>query len=80
MGTLLPHLAAVCRAARERAGRRQADVALVAGVSQWTIGRFERAVSWPEDPDRVMQAYGDECHIDPQLLWRRALDHADISS
>lgn len=64
-------LGTVCRDAREDLDVRAIDVALTAGVSEATISRFEHG-RWPRDPDRIVDAYAEECHLDALELWRRA--------
>lgn len=69
---MLAQLASVALDARRAAGRTQLDIATTAGVSHTTISRFERAQSWPLDPDRIVEAYADECGVDAAELWRAA--------
>lgn len=70
---MLYWLAQACRAARERAGRKQVQVAASAGANQNTISRFERGEVWPRDLGRIVDAYVDDVEVDPLELWSEAL-------
>lgn len=71
---MLSALAGSARRLREAAGLRQIDIATAAGVSHATISNFERAKSWPQDVDRIVNAYCDECGVKVHDLWKRAAD------
>lgn len=73
MDTMLHWLAAAARDAREAQGRKQVHVAASLGLNQETIGRFERARTWPRDPDAIIAAYADDLGIEPIDLWEDAL-------
>lgn len=70
---MLPHLANACREARLGAHVRQLDIATRIGVSETTIGRFERGRLWPHRTDEIVAAYADELGISAVDLWARAL-------
>lgn len=78
MVQLLPHLAAVCREAREEAGVGPALVAGEANYSASTsISRtFENAVAWPKDPDKVVNAYARTTRASVFDLWDEAVRRA----
>lgn len=69
---MLQQLARVAREARLAAGLRQLDVATAAGVSHETISHLERADGWPLDPDKIVDAYEQECGLSDGELWKRA--------
>lgn len=71
---MLRPLSDAAKGARLAAGRTQLDIATAAGVNQMTISRFERAVSWPQNVDTIIEAYADECGVDATELWRRAIE------
>lgn len=80
MQHLLPHIAAEVREARVDAGLSFAHVAVHVrkpsgrfGVSESTLLRFERARTWPEDPDAIVEAYATALHVEPRHLWQRAV-------
>lgn len=66
-------LAQVCRELRSNAKRKQVHVAAGADVDQSTVNRFERAIAWPRNPDRLVHAYADDLGVDPADLWAEAL-------
>lgn len=70
---MLYWLAQACRQARERAGRKQVQVAASAGANQNTISRFEKGRVWPRDLGRIVDAYVDDLEVDPFELWAEAL-------
>jgi transcriptional regulator with XRE-family HTH domain len=72
-GPLLHNLAYVARRAREDAGLRQIDIATRAGVNHATISAFERALVWPQDPERTIEAYAAETGREARALWAEAL-------
>lgn len=73
-GPMLCHLGSAARAARERTGLRQLDIATAAGMSEATVSRFEAGIRWPLDPDRLIDAYATETGIDAHALWRTAVE------
>jgi transcriptional regulator with XRE-family HTH domain len=58
-GRLLHYAGPVLRAARERAGATQREVAQRAGASTATVSRLENGISLPSDQlgDAIMDAY-----------------------
>jgi transcriptional regulator with XRE-family HTH domain len=58
-GRLLHHGGPVLRAARERAGATQREVAERAGASTATVSRLENGIALPSDPllDAILDAY-----------------------
>jgi transcriptional regulator with XRE-family HTH domain len=70
---MLDRLGRVAREARLAAGRTQLDIATAAGVSHAVISRLEGGKRWPEDPDRVIDGYAQECGVGADELWRRAV-------
>jgi transcriptional regulator with XRE-family HTH domain len=58
-GRLLDYAGPVLRAARERAGATQREVAERAGTSTATVSRLENAIALPADPllDAIFDAY-----------------------
>jgi transcriptional regulator with XRE-family HTH domain len=68
-------LGAAAREARQAAGLRQIDIAVVAGVDETTIGRFERGQRWAWNTDDIVAAYANELRITPDDVWRLALAH-----
>ena len=58
-GRLLDHAGPVLRAARERAGATQRDIAERAGSSTATVSRLENGVALPSDRlvDAILDAY-----------------------
>lgn len=73
MAGLLPHLANACREARLGAHARQLDIATRLGVSETTVGRFERGRHWPHRTDEIVAAYADELGLPVVEFWARAL-------
>jgi hypothetical protein len=71
---MLPWIARAARDARIAAGRKQVHVAASADVDQSTVHRFESAIAWPRDIDRMVAAYADDLDIPAVELWRRAVD------
>ena len=58
-GRLLDYAGPVLRAARERTGATQREVAERAGASTATVSRLENGIALPSDPtiDRILDAY-----------------------
>jgi transcriptional regulator with XRE-family HTH domain len=58
-GRLLHYGGPVLRAARERAGATQREVAERAGASPATVSRLENGIAWPSDRlvDAILDAY-----------------------
>jgi transcriptional regulator with XRE-family HTH domain len=58
-GRLLDYAGPVLRAARERAGATQQEVAERAGASTATVSRLENGIAVPADPlvDAILDAY-----------------------
>ena len=58
-GRLLDYAGPVLRAARERAGATQQEVAARAGASTATVSRLENGIALPSDPliDAILDAY-----------------------
>ena len=58
-GRLLDYAGPVLRAARERAGGTQREIAERAGASTATVSRLENAIAVPSDPllDSILDAY-----------------------
>jgi transcriptional regulator with XRE-family HTH domain len=56
---LLYHAGPVLRAARERAGATQREIAERAGASDATVSRLENGIALPSDPllDAILDAY-----------------------
>lgn len=71
---MLRPLAEAAKGARLAAGRKQIEIAVAAGVSHSVISRFERAKGWPLNPDRIVEAYAEECGVEPLAIWRDAVD------
>jgi hypothetical protein len=71
--SMLYWLSRACTTARKTAKRRQVHVAASADVDQSTIARFERGVSWPRDPDKVVSAYAEDLDVEPVDLWQEAM-------
>ena len=69
-----PRIGRALRDARKHAGLRLIDVAGPAGVSQAVLSRFERGHGWPRNPDAVVVAYAEACGLEPEDIWRAALD------
>jgi hypothetical protein len=67
-------LARTCREARLMARRKQVHIGASADVDQSTVNRFEKAIAWPRNPDRLVAAYADDLDVPPQALWRLALE------
>lgn len=63
-----------CREAREEAELSLMDIANRAGVSQSGIHRFEHGTGWRRDTEEIVAAYATECGLDPDDLWRAALN------
>ena len=59
-GRLLHYAGPVLRAARERAGATQREVAQRAGASTATVSRLENGIALPSDSliDAILDAYG----------------------
>lgn len=66
-------MALACRTAREAQRRKQVHIAAGADVDQSTIARFERAIAWPRQTDRVIAAYADDLGTTPRALWAEAM-------
>jgi hypothetical protein len=74
---LLPHLAAVARDARDRAGVRTYSVAHEGHVDPSTVHRFEAGTGgWPTTTDELMQGYAAVSGRDLFDLWMDAIDRA----
>lgn len=72
---LLYWLAKACKEARQAKNVKVEHVAVLAGLSVDSVRRFERAETWPQDPDGLMAAYAELCGIEDALdLYQRALD------
>lgn len=71
---LLHWLARTCRDARTAARRKQVHVGASADVDQSTVNRFEKAIAWPRNPDRLVAAYADDLDISSIDLWQAAID------
>ena len=71
---MLQWLAQTCRDARLAARRKQVHVGASADVDQSTVNRFEKAIAWPRNPDRLVAAYADDLDISPIDLWQAAID------
>jgi len=76
---MLDQLGRVAREARLGAGRTQIAVATAAGVSHAVISRLENGRRWPQDPDQIVAAYENECGLETDELWRRAIGQAKPS-
>lgn len=66
-------LGRTCKQARLDAGLRMIDIATVAGVDQATISLFEGGRGWRRRTDEIVEAYEQECELEPGELWRRAV-------
>jgi DNA-binding XRE family transcriptional regulator len=73
-GAMLPCLAAAAKGVRNQARASTAEVANLAGVDTSTVRRFERAHSWPRDPDTLIAAYARVARCPPREIWRDAID------
>ena len=78
---MLRYLGRAAEEARRRTDRLPADIAARLRVSDSTVRRFERGLSWPTNPDATVQAYAAELGVDAKVLWARALElwHEDDS-
>jgi transcriptional regulator with XRE-family HTH domain len=71
---MLGSLARVLREAREAAKVSQLTIAIQANSSQAVVSRLEGQERWPEiGPDRMVDAYAEECGVEWLELWERAL-------
>jgi len=70
---MLYWLAQTCREARLAAGRKQVHIGASADVDQSTVNRFENAVAWPRNADRLVEAYAADLELEPIDLWQAAL-------
>lgn len=59
---------------REAAGRKMVHIAASADVTESTISRFEKALSWPHQADRLIAAYANDLDVDVFDIWRRAFE------
>jgi transcriptional regulator with XRE-family HTH domain len=71
---MLRYLGQAAEEARVRADRLPAHIAARLRVSDSTVRRFERGLSWPTNPDATVDAYAAELDIDARELWARALE------
>jgi len=77
VNALLPALALECREAREAAGRKPVHIAARVDMHPTSISRFEDAVGYPRDLDRVLDSYAAETGVSKFDLLRRAIARAD---
>jgi len=71
---VLDELREVCKDARLSARLRLIDIATAAGVSHEVVSSWEAGKRTPRDLERLVAAYESECELEPDELWRRALE------
>jgi hypothetical protein len=72
--TMLQALAWAVRTTRKASEVPRHVIALDAGVSPATIGRFERAEAWPWDPECIVNAVAARADLQPSEVWQAAVN------
>lgn len=70
-------LGKAARLARRQHGLRIIDVATLAGLTESGLSKWERDARFSPRTNQIVAAYAEALRIEPEDLWRAALDLDD---